>query len=1025
MNKVTLVASLLLILISGQSFAQVLPGASFLRTAPGARMHAMSGTAAAGLDGIHSMYANPGIAGFMREGQWSASFTSWIADVYNASFVYGRRVRTPWSSMSRFSLGVFYQGMKEFDSTDGAAPMATANDVVVAGTFGQPLSAISKGLSIGANAKYFQSNLDLFSADVFILDAGLFYRTPRFQMPLNGLGLFKHGILSTGVSMTNIGGDLEYISVGTPLPRALRGGVALNAGSHNGFQTQVSMDYVKYRDEDAGVSLGFEFSWSRLFALNGGYQKNQGLLDEATLGISINLDNFSIPLGALMPETATALRLDIATQDEKEFISRTYRGSASNYAIGPEAFRLQWPEQDAFYEHDSLVFNWEPSRDPDLYDDVAYHLIAGRDSTELADILLDIRAGALSPSSTQLTKKLLVNELLDSTRFELHDFPRGEYFWSVIAFDTDDHFRVSKRSDREINYFYIPRPDLIVEKIEHDYYDLVDSTDFHGTIYFTIKNQGEMAAFDVPIVLIDSVLTPVANLGERTVLRQMADFKIAELQPGASQTLKHEWNRPTLGPCLITVIPDASLRISELNEANNKREEIFYTVPKGTFKTTADTSLALLTSRVVVELPFINQVNFEPNSSSINAYYTKNVTGRDFDPTLNILAERLRNHDSLQVHLVGYADKNSDDPGGVTVPSNAPAFSDLPVIQKEAQAVPLTSTLQARIENNAVVFSDPLFHLAYARARAVQDSLIAMNVLPRQVLIDSIKVFEPRTFSARATQDDKEMLLHERRQVDIHALPRAEEILFEPVKKIDDEPVRDPIRFNSNIVYAADITRAQAHYKTELGNRPWEYVLDLSADSLQGIVSWPIRTINLDTLKQIIGPDIVYSFSLTDTLDRVFHNLPDTLVFSNDFKLRQHRISFPLKFGQAQLLYGNYWNRIYSLGDSLSKHAESIRLTFEGHSCVIGDSAYNKKLSQKRANDLKAAYFDWIKQNHADKRSEIMAYTEDIASGKGERDPLKIYRLRMAPVLIGDNSLPIGRKFNRRIEIIYYTPGNK
>ena len=1020
MKKAPLFVMILIILCTGISFAQVLPGASFLRTTPGARLHAMSGTGAAGLDGIHSMYANPGIAGFMREGQWSASFTSWIADVYNASFIYGRRIRTPWSSRSRFSLGIFYQGMKEFDSTDGAAPLATANDLIVSATWGQPLTVISKWISIGASAKYFQSNLDYFSASAYILDAGLFYRTPRFNMPLNGFGIFKKGIISTGLSVTNLGNDLQYISVGTPLPRILRGGLSLNAGTHHGLQTHLSMDYIKFRDQESGLRFGFELSWNHLFAFSGGYQKNQGLLDQATFGLSVNLDNILIPVGAIMPETATALRLDIATQDEKDFFSRTYRGSASHYTIGPEAFRLQWPKHDAFYEHDSLVFTWEPSRDPDLYDDVAYHLIVGRDSTALADLLFDIRRGTLSPSSPQVTQTLLVNELLEGTSYELMNFPRGHYYWAVIAFDTDDHFRMAKRNGTEINYFYIPRPDLIVDKIEHDYYDLIDSTDFHGTLNIVIRNQGEMAAYDIPVALVDSVLSPVGNPGGPADIRQTMNFTIAELQPGARETLHYEWHRSTLGPCKITVIPDAVLRISELNDANNKKEEIFYTVPKGSFKTAADTSLALLTSRVVVELPFINQVNFAANSSIIEEYYLRNVAA--FDATLLILAQRLQKHDSLRVHLVGYADKNSDDPSRVSLPSNAPDFSGQVIVRKDARAVPMTQSLQRRMATEAVTMPDPLFHLAYARAKSVQDSLIALDVNPRQVIIDSLKVLEPRTFSARAKQEDKDMLLHERRQVDIHASVAAEKILFEPVKKIDDEPVRDDILFNSNITYAADISLARATYRTELDGRPWEYLIELPADSLTGTVHWPISTIALDTLKRIIGSDIVYLITLTDTLERVFHNRPDTLVFSNDFALRQHRISFPLKFGQAQLLYGDYWNRIYSLGDSLFQHADSIRLVFEGHSCVIGGSEYNRTLSEKRAANLKAAYFDWVQQNHGDKLPTIQAHTDDEALGKGEDDPLKIYRLRTAPILIGDNRLPIGRKFNRRIEIIYYSP---
>ena len=63
---------LLLIFAFSQVDAQVMSGAAFLRSLPGSRLQAMASSATAGLDGIHSFYANPGTIGFMREFQWSA-----------------------------------------------------------------------------------------------------------------------------------------------------------------------------------------------------------------------------------------------------------------------------------------------------------------------------------------------------------------------------------------------------------------------------------------------------------------------------------------------------------------------------------------------------------------------------------------------------------------------------------------------------------------------------------------------------------------------------------------------------------------------------------------------------------------------------------------------------------------------------------------------------------------------------------------------------------------------------------------
>src|SRR3990172_2990990 len=231
-----------------EGWSQVLSGASFLKVLPGARLQAMSGSLTAGLDEMHAIYANPGAAGFLREWQWSAAYTRWIADVYNASLVYGTRWRTPWSPVTRLCVGLLYQGMPDFDSSDGVTPAVSANDMILSASLGQPLSGISKNLSVGTNLKYMRSKLAQFDASSLILDVGLLYRTPRFHLPTSAIGLFDYGIISAGVSLNNIGNDLTYVNTATPLPRALRTGLAFNAGAHDGLKMQISLDYMKIRD---------------------------------------------------------------------------------------------------------------------------------------------------------------------------------------------------------------------------------------------------------------------------------------------------------------------------------------------------------------------------------------------------------------------------------------------------------------------------------------------------------------------------------------------------------------------------------------------------------------------------------------------------------------------------------------------------------------------------------------------------------------------------------------------------------
>ena len=108
---------LLCILAPQRAYPQLRSGAAFLKILPGVRTQGLAGSVTGSIDEALSLYANPGAAGFLREHQWSLSYTKWIADIYNISFLYGRHFKTPLNKRTRFALGINYQGVKEFDST--------------------------------------------------------------------------------------------------------------------------------------------------------------------------------------------------------------------------------------------------------------------------------------------------------------------------------------------------------------------------------------------------------------------------------------------------------------------------------------------------------------------------------------------------------------------------------------------------------------------------------------------------------------------------------------------------------------------------------------------------------------------------------------------------------------------------------------------------------------------------------------------------------------------------------------------
>lgn len=968
-SKILLTVISLLILSAPNLNAQVLSGASFLRSLPGARLQAMSGSSTAGLDVIHAHYANPGIAGFMREWQWSAGYTKWIADVYNASFIYGRRIRMPWSSQSRFALGVLYQGVDEFDSSDGATPMASANDVLFTAGYGQPLSFISNWISLGGQFKYFKSTLAHFDASSMMGDFGLFLRTPNFNMPLNGLGLFEYGILSTGVSMVNVGSDLEFISVSTPLPRAFRGGVAINAGTHDGFQTQFAVDYIKYDDEDSAVNFGLEFSWNRLLAISTGYQKDIGLMDQATFGLSLNLDDLRMPKGSPLPGRNNALRLDVASMDEGEFFSRTYRGGVSHYIIGPESFEFDYPIQHETVNQDSLTLLWEKSKDPDLYDAVNYHLLVSQDSSLIAGVLAQLKYDEISSSSIASKDGILVSERTTAYSHKLQNLAGGDYYWSVIAYDKNDHYKLAKRDGAEISHFYIPLPDLIVEKIEFEYYPWITTDEYQGKLSIQLRNAGQVAANNVSIFFHDSVTVPINNPADHESWAHTAFLQMDRIGPGEADTLVLDWHRVTMGLCRILVAADLENTIPELDETNNEHVEYFYTIPKGTF-TTGDVTSILAFQKAITEIPMINEVNFDMNSAIVPELY---MAHEDFVPPVSIIAERMKKNGHIKISLQGFSDTNSE-----------------------------TATTK----------------LANDRAQAVKDKLLSLNVSDNQIVMKEGKVLAKRRVPVKA--EDARWVFEERRKVEIQIIHDPDNLLYEPVPEIDEGHFAYPLSFDSKIRAAIPAELWGVHLGTDANY--FNYDLESMDLTSQVGVQWTTRD-SADFVK-LLDKEVEYAITLTDTLHRTFRTKPQNTMLAQDEMTGEHRFSFPLKFDDTDLLYHDYWQRIFDYGEKYFSDP-SVRLRFDGHACAIGRAAYNLKLSERRAATLKQNYENYLGQKQASASQNIKSKLKKSVDGYGEENAFEIVKVQKPNKVIGDNELPIGRKYNRRIEIIYYVPDSE
>lgn len=104
------------------------------------------------------------------------------------------------------------------------------------------------------------------------------------------------------------------------------------------------------------------------------------------------------------------------------------------------------------------------------------------------------------------------------------------------------------------------------------------------------------------------------------------------------------------------------------------------------------------------------------------------------------------------------------------------------------------------------------------------------------------------------------------------------------------------------------------------------------------------------------------------------------------------------KFDSDEISHSAAQKNLKSLVDILNGPRGLNKLVIEGHTCAIGADAYNKKLSQRRADAIKK----WLVENHKISAEKI------VSIGHGEEHA------------IGDNKTADGRKLNRRVEFKIY-----
>ncbi len=296
MKKIILVATALFIFIYSESFAQLFPTlggqragistAQFLKIGVGGRSSAMGESFIAVANDASALYWNPaGLVQFDKH-QIIFSHNQWVADISHdfLGAVYHLDME------NSFGISLTSLTMKDMPVRTEFAPFGTGeyfgfSDFAIAVTYARKMT---DKFSFGGTVRYMEETLDKLKMRGVMIDLGTFYWT--------GLGSSRFA-----VSVTNFGNNLapdgEIVLIGKRKksewqsfapPTMFRIGFAFEPYENEEHTITTSIQLNHPNDNSENVVTGFEYNWSKMLYLRGGYKFN---VDEQnfSFGVGINL----------------------------------------------------------------------------------------------------------------------------------------------------------------------------------------------------------------------------------------------------------------------------------------------------------------------------------------------------------------------------------------------------------------------------------------------------------------------------------------------------------------------------------------------------------------------------------------------------------------------------------------------------------------------------------------------------------------------------------------------------------------
>lgn len=260
--------------ISGER-AGIVSG-QFLKLPTNARIVGMGSAQVALASGVTSLAFNPSGILSVEQTAVASSYSKWFANI-NHSFIGGV---INYEDIGAIGIGTTILSTDDMIETTPLNPEGTGRKFT-SGDYAFHLvyaKKISTEFSVGVGAKYIYSFLfnDEITAKTFAFDIGTLYDIAEINTRL-------------GVSITNLGDDIQYIHEAYAIPTALKFGTntVLYEDEHSKFITAFQVS--RPNDADEQYNLGVEYAFQN-FALRSGYKFNYDT-ENLTLGFGYDIPN--------------------------------------------------------------------------------------------------------------------------------------------------------------------------------------------------------------------------------------------------------------------------------------------------------------------------------------------------------------------------------------------------------------------------------------------------------------------------------------------------------------------------------------------------------------------------------------------------------------------------------------------------------------------------------------------------------------------------------------------------------------